>query len=451
MSAQQLPIIIIGAGLSGLATAWYLKKKGKKVTILEASDKIGGVIQTHKKEGFIFEQGPNTGILKYPEVVEMFEDLKDKCKLTIANEAVKRRFILHKGKWQQLPAGLIGGIKTPLFSWYDKFRLLGEPFRKPGNDPDETLADFVKRRMGKSFLEYAVDPFILGVYAGDPELLIPRHALPKLYNLEQEYGSFIGGAIKKQMKGTTEREKKATKEVFSVLGGLSGLINALAEEIGHENIQTAQKNINVTPVDRGFRVQSEQTSWTAEQVILTTGAHEIPSLLPWLQRNEQAAFTSLKYARVAEIALGFNHWKGCPLNGFGGLIPHKEERKLLGALFLSSFLPDRAPEGGALMTLFLGGVRNESLVDLPDEQLKEIVEEEVTDLFDLPDFTPDLFHISRYDHAIPQYGAESEARFATIRSLQKRYPGLYLAGNMRDGIGMADRIKQASDLAESIY
>ena len=450
MSTQESPIIIIGAGLSGLATAWYLKKNGHEVTLLEASDKIGGVIQTHKKDGFIFEQGPNTGVLKYPEVLEMFEDLKDKCKLVVANEAVKRRYILHKGKWQQLPSGLLGGIKTPLFSWYDKFRLLGEPFRKPGNNPDETLAQFVKRRMGKSFLEYAVDPFILGVYAGDPAFLIPRHALPKLYNLEQEYGSFIGGAIKKKIKGTSEREKKATKEVFSVLGGLSGLTNALAEEIGPEKIITAQKNIKVTPIDSGYQVQSDQNIWNTKKVIITTGAHEITSLLPWLRINEQAAFTSLKYARVAEIALGFKVWKGRALDGFGGLIPHKEERRLLGSLFLSSFLPDRAPNQGALMTLFLGGIRNEELVDLSDDQIKELVKEEVTDLFDLPDFTPDLFHISRYDHAIPQYGAESELRFATIRSVQERYPGLYLAGNMRDGIGMADRIKQASDLAASI-
>jgi len=450
MTSQQSPIIIIGAGLSGLATAWYLKKNGKKVLVLESSEKIGGVIQTIKKEGFIFEKGPNTGILKYPEVVELFEDLRDKCELTIANEAVKRRYILHKGKWQALPSGLWGGIRTPLFSWADKFRLLGEPFRKPGTNPDENLANFVKRRMGQSFLDYAVDPFILGVYAGDPELLIPRHALPKLYWLEQDFGSFIGGAIKKKMQGISEREKKATKQVFSVKGGLSGMIEALAEAIGRENIKTNIEGIRVNPMEKGFYVEANEQSWQCSNVVITAGAHQIPALLPWLTESEQAAFTSLQYARVVEVALGFKQWEGIPLNGFGGLIPHKEKRKLLGSLFLSSFLPDRAPKDGALMTLFLGGMRNDALVDLSDKEIKSTVEEEVTDLFNLPEFSPDLMHISRYQHAIPQYGIESELRFKTIENLQSRFPGLFLAGNMRDGIGMADRIKQANDVAKKI-
>lgn len=442
--------IIIGAGLTGLSLAYYLQKKGKEVMVIEKDTAPGGVIRTRRKNGFAFENGPNTGIIKYPEVAELFEELTGLCELEVANEAVKKRYILHKGDWEPLPSGLLGGIKTPLFSWKDKLRLLGEPFRKPGNNPDETLAELVKRRMGKSFLDYAVDPFILGVYAGDPDFLVPRHAFPKLYQLEQNYGSFIGGAIKKKFESSDERDKKATKEVFSVKGGLSGLIHALVKKIGDEHIFLNRKNVTVESKESGYLVKSECQSWEASRVIVTSGAHEIPSMLPFLSPDQKEAFLSLRYARVVEVVLGFKEWKGRPLDGFGGLIPHREGRKLLGALFLSSFLEGRAPEKGALLTLFLGGVRNDKLVDLPDGKIQQIVKEEMIDLFDLSDFDPDLLDISRYQHAIPQYGKESESRFKTIHEIEKQHPGLFLAGNQKDGIGMADRIKQAFDLAEKI-
>lgn len=450
MENNSARIIIIGAGLTGLSLAYYLRNKGNAVLVIEKDAKPGGVIQTRKKKGFVFENGPNTGIIKYPEVAELFEDLSGLCEAEIANEAVKKRYIFHKGEWKPLPSGLWGGIKTPLFSWKDKLRLLGEPLRKPGTNPDETLAELVKRRMGKSFLDYAVDPFILGVYAGDPELLVPRHALPKLYQLEQNYGSFIGGAIKKKFESSLERDKKATKEVFSVKGGLSELIYGLVKMIGEERIFFNQNKVTIEPKESSFLVNSEHRSLEASRVIVTSGAHEVPAMLPFLSSEEKKAFSSLQYARVVEVALGFKEWKGRPLDGFGGLIPHREGRKLLGALFLSSFLKDRAPEKGALLTLFLGGVRNDKMVDLSDEEIKQIVKDEMMDLFDLPDFDPDLLEISRYQHAIPQYGVESEDRFRTIQELEERFSGLFLAGNQRDGIGMADRIKQASDLAKKI-
>ena len=450
MQENKQDIIIIGAGLSGLALAYYLKKQGRNVKVLEKASQPGGVIQTIRKNGFVFEKGPNTGILKYPEVVDLLQDLDDDCELEIGDKAVKRRLILYRNRWKELPSGLLGGIRTPLFTWKDKFRLLGEPFRKPGTNPNETLEELVLRRMGKSFLNYAVDPFILGVYAGDPAKLIPRHALPKLYWLEQDYGSFIGGAIKKQRQGKTDEEKKATKDVFSIKGGLSNLIHALERKIGKTNIRYAQEGIRIEPQDNRFIIQSNNETLKAGQVILTGGAHEVPGLLPFLNEKEASTFRSLQHARVVEVALGFNEWKGIPLNAFGGLIPHVEGRKLLGALFLSSFLENRAPKAGALLTLFLGGVRNDQLVDLPDEEIKNIVEKEITELFQLPEFSPDLLHISRYQYAIPQYGIESEERLEVIRNMQEKYPGLIIAGNQRDGIGMADRIKQAADIAKKL-
>ncbi|MFA5535385.1 MAG: protoporphyrinogen oxidase, partial [Mariniphaga sp.] len=244
MNREKAKIAIAGAGLSGLTTAFYLKKAGVDFQVFDKNEKPGGVIQTHNENGFTYESGPNTGVLSRPEAAELFEELTNDCSLEIANEAAKARWIWKKDKWVPLPSGLAGGITTPLFSFADKLRILGEPFRKKGNNPNESLAQLVLRRMGKSFLDYAIDPFILGIYSGDPGKLVTRYAFPKLYRLEQDYGSFIKGSVKKARELKTERDKKATKEIFSAKNGLSNLIHALTKNIGEDRITLNYKDLH---------------------------------------------------------------------------------------------------------------------------------------------------------------------------------------------------------------
>jgi oxygen-dependent protoporphyrinogen oxidase len=448
-------IIIIGAGLTGLVTAFYLKKRGIPFLLMDKNPEPGGVIRTHCEDGFCFEAGPNTGVVSHPEVAELFEDLGDRCKLELANESAKKRLIWKNGKWEAIPSGLMGAIRTPLFTLKDKFRILGEPFRKPGTNPDETLSELVKRRMGQSFLDYAVDPFVKGVYAGDTEYLIPRYALPKLYRLEQEYGSFIGGSIKKKMREKDPRLKKATRKVFSVEGGLGNLISALVSACGSENILLHQKNIHVESyLKAGFRVyygaQGKEISLEAEKVITTTGSFPLPSLLPFIEKQVMDNINNLVYARVAEIAYGFKKWEGEPLDSFGGLVPSRENRDVLGILFPSAFLKNRAPAGGALLTTFMGGISKDHFLDLSEEELLRIASAEVQKMMQLSNFKPDLVHVFRYQYAIPQYGISTGERLQAIEESQKKYPGLIIAGNVRDGIGMADRIRQGVTTAMSI-
>jgi oxygen-dependent protoporphyrinogen oxidase len=307
--------------------------------------------------------------------------------------------------------------------------------------------------MGKSFLEYAVDPFILGVYAGDPGYLVPKYALPKLYNLEQNFGSFIGGSIKKGFQKKDEQAKKITRKVFSAKGGLSNLVNALHQSSGPGNFSFGVQDIKISRENGLYKITGNQNGnlieVSAKKVITTSGAHSLNSLLPFIEPSEISKIVNLKYARVIEVTLGFNNWKGRSLDGFGGLIPFKENRDVLGYLFLSSFLENKAPEGGALLTIFMGGVRKDSIVDLPDDKIKEIVARETIDLMQLSEFKPDLLKINRYTHAIPQYGADSGIRFETIEKIQKEHAGLFIGGNLRNGIGMADRIKQGKELAEN--
>ena len=455
--------VIIGAGLTGLTTAYYLKKAGWQVTILEKLMRTGGAIHTHRENGFVFESGPNTGMISHPEVAELFEDLGAEIKVEPANSQAKRRLIWKDGRWHPLPSGILEGIKTPLFAWKDKFKLLTEPFRKPGKNPNETLAQMVKRRMGKSFLDYAVDPFILGIYAGDPSHLVTRYALPKLYNLEQNYGSFIKGSFKKQSELLKEKKhnpelykyhKKASKKMFSMSGGLDILIKSLTEKFSDEEILLGCHDVSVCPAGENYTVKfqhhSEVCHIDSDVVITTTGAHDVPSILPFLREDEKEKITRLKYARVAQVAIGYKKWRGIPLRAFGGLVPSKENRDILGVLFLSAFLKNRAPEEGALISVFVGGVRNQDIVDLKDDEIIKMVMPELQRMMMVPEEAPDLIRIFRHNYAIPQYDESTGERLKTVTEIEEHFPDLLLGGNLRDGIGMADRIKQGVAMAKNM-
>ncbi len=438
-------IAIIGSGITGLTIAYYLKKAGIGFRIFEKSNHIGGVINTVSENGFLFETGPNSGTLSNTQTVRLFEELSDKFELELANNSAKKRLILKNNKWYALPSGLFSAVTTPLFSFKDKLRILGEPFRKPGNNPLETVSELVVRRLGKSFLDYAIDPFISGIYAGNPDYLVTKYALPKLYNLEQQYGSFIKGAIKKAKEPKTDIEKKVTKDIFSAKGGLIQIVNAIIKKIGTENIEL-NKSIGITKNDNFYLIDGQEYS----SVVSTVNASELPDLLTFADKNVLQDIVNTKYAKVTEITIGFKKWNGIKLDAFGGLIPSKEKKNILGLLFMSTLFKDRAPEGGALFTTFTGGTKKENLAELSEAELKEFLEPELKELLGLSEFKPDLFRAFKHKKAIAQYGADSEKRLAAIKKIERENKDLFLAGSIRDGVGLADRIKQATDIAEQI-
>lgn len=440
-------IAIIGGGLTGLALGHFLKKRDLDFTLFEQSNRVGGAIRTEEKAGFQFETGPSTGLMGSAELAELIEDLQ--CPINMADEQAKYRWIWKNNKWEVLPNGLLGGITTPLFSFADKVRLLGEAFRKPGNNPKETLADLVRRRMGKSFLNYAVDPFVSGIYAGNPETLITKYALPKLYQLEQKYGSFIGGTIKKSKEKKTMTEKKATRETFSFPHGLSELTDALALEL-KEHLVLQTQNLHTSPTPKGYHLNYNNTQKAFDIVISTIPGWAIPKVFPFLQKEKMQPISQLSYSPVVQVSVGFNHWQGIELKAFGGLIPSVENRQILGTLFLSSFLKNRTPQGGALLSVFLGGIRRPHFIEKSDEEISTIVESELCSLFQIKHWKPSLLEIRRHPQAIPQYDSSSEARCQAINELEAAHPGIILAGNIKDGISMSDRVKQAAQIAQRL-
>lgn len=453
MENKNTEVLIVGAGLTGLTLAYYLQKAGKKIVILDKTERVGGVIKTHKKNGFVFESGPNSGSLASVEMAELFEDLQGKCELETANPVSKNRWIWKNNAWHNLPSGFFSAISTPLFTFADKLRILGEPFRKKGTNPQESIGEMVIRRMGKSFLDYAINPFVGGIYAGDPLLLNTKYAFPKLYDLEQDYGSFIRGAIKKSRQAKSEREKKATKEVFSVKNGMQNLTDALSSEIIPESIYLKAEKVSVKPKNKSFEVKFVQNNETikiiAEKIITTVSAYELPNILPFVDNQLMQNISNLKYSKVAQALLAYKSWKGKPLNAFGGLVPAKENRKMLGILLPASCFSERTNPEGTILSVFMGGAAQPDIINKTDDEIKEIVLKEIQETLQCSQI-PDLFEIFRYPNAIAQYEANTQQRYEAIETIENTYKGLFLAGNIKDGIGMAHRVKQAKQLAEKI-
>ena len=447
---QQHEIVVIGAGLTGLSTAFHLHRQGRDVVILEKADRVGGQIHTYHENGFTFESGPNTGVVSFPEVAELFQMLEGSCQLEIARESSKRRLIWKGNRFHELPCSPVSAITTPLFRLSDKFRILGEPWRKKGTDPDEPVGALAARRLGKSFYEYAVDPFVSGVYAGDPMKLTTRYALPKLYNLEANYGSFIRGAIAKAKEPKTDRDRLATKKVFSAVGGLQRLVEALSKDL---RIITSSNNLKVMPTADGqwSCTYNGTEEIVCRKVVTTVGAYALPALLPFIPEAQMQKMSNLFYAPIIQVILGVKNARGLDFPAFGGLVPSKEQKRVLGILFPSSCFEQRCPDGGALYSYFIGGARHTDYLQKSDDEIREIALEAFHSMLKYPaDMQPDLLRIFRHEHAIPQYWSDSGERFATIEALQQQYPGLILAGNMRDGIGMGNRIHQGASIANSI-
>ncbi len=441
---------MIGAGLTGLSTAFHLHRQGRDVVILEKADRVGGQIHTYHENGFTFESGPNTGVVSFPEVAELFQMLEGSCQLEIARESSKRRLIWKGDRFHELPSSPVSAITTPLFRLSDKFRILGEPWRKKGTDPDEPVGALAARRLGKSFYEYAVDPFVSGVYAGDPMKLTTRYALPKLYNLEANYGSFIRGAIAKAKEPKTDRDRLATKKVFSAVGGLQRLVEALSKDL---RIITSANNLKVMPTADGqwSCTYNGTEEIVCRKVVTTVGAYALPALLPFIPEAQMQKMSNLFYAPIIQVILGVKNTCGLDFPAFGGLVPSKEQKRVLGILFPSSCFEQRCPDGGALYSYFIGGACHTDYLQKSDDEIREITLEAFHSMLKYPaDMQPDLLRIFRHEHAIPQYWSDSGERFATIEALQQQYPGLILAGNMRDGIGMGNRIHQGATIASSI-
>lgn len=444
-------IVIIGAGITGLATAHWLKKDGYNVNILEANSVVGGSMITEKENGYLIDFGPNSGLETSPLIKTLVDDLGIKDEFIYANKAGNKRYILRDNILHVLPMGLKDFVKTKLFSTKAKLRLALEPFIGKSKDGYyQSISDFVTRRLGREFLDYAINPFVAGVFAGDPDKLSVKSAFPKLYRLEELYGGLIKGTIK----GARERKKSGEKSkqnaaMFSFNDGMLALPNALYSELQNDIILNAAvtsviKDENIYKIT--FNNNGVETTLNADLVISTVPAFVASNIFGKMDSELGNHLNNIYYPPVLVLYLGYDKKViGHPLDGFGFLIPSKEKKKFLGALWSSVIFDDRAPDGKASFTLFVGGARSPELFSDDNKKLIDEVVQEFENLMRISgkhEFMKSKF----WNNAIPQYNIGYIEHANYFAKFEESNKGILLGGNYTGGISVGDCIKSSEVL-----
>lgn len=446
-------VLVVGAGISGLACAVWLERRGARVAVIEKNPVPGGAMVSVAEGGYLVETGPNSALETTPLFAELFAAAGVEADKVAANPQSSKRFILRGGKLVALPMSPPAFLATPLFSLGAKLRLLREPFIGRG-EGEETVAEFVRRRLGWEFLDYAINPFVAGVYAGDPERLSVPAAFPRLAELEQKYGSLIRG----QIQGARERRRRAEKSkqsapMFSFRGGMGTLPKALAARLSDVRLGVAAESVERAAA--GYRVRGrdaagQPTEAAARCVVLAMPAHVTGTLVAPLAPDAADALAGIEYPPVAVVATAYRREPGMhPLDGFGFLIPAKENRRILGTLFSSTLFPGRAPEGRVLLTSFVGGMRQPDLARKSESELVAMVAAEQRELLGCP-ATPEFARVTFWPKAIPQYAPGHLQRMARLARAEEELPGLFFCANYRGGISVGDCVKSAHAMAERV-
>lgn len=456
MNASKLPIWIIGGGISGLATAWFLHQRGVPVRLLESRGQAGGNLRTSHQQGYLIEHGPNSTLQKVGDPEDALGRLITALELDPqrlpANAKASRRYIQRNRRLLPLPTSPLAFLRTSVFSWPAKLRLLAEPWIGKGMD-EETIATFVRRRLGQEFLDYAVDPFISGVYAGNPSLLSVQAAVPKIYALERDHGSLIRGAL------ATGKARKAAGmpqgSLISFTDGMETLPRAIANRLPPGSLRTDTRVVAIAPEGQGqWRVSWQQKGLSGQElgrgVILAVPAPVAADLLQPLDATAHRLLQAIPYAPIAAIALGYLREQVThPLDGFGFLVPRREHLNLLGTLFSSTLFPGRAEAGKVLLTNFIGGAGNTEVLEQNDTDLVALVARELANCLGISG-APEFIHLTRYTQAIPQYTLGHLERIGELDRILAQYPGLSCRANWRDGISVADCVRQAEKTAQRL-
>ncbi|MDT8322714.1 MAG: protoporphyrinogen oxidase [Bacteroidota bacterium] len=451
-------VIVIGSGISGLTCACRLQEAGRRVLVLEKAPRFGGAIRSAREGEWLIEAGPNSTLETTPLLTALIRDAGVENKKLYASDASKNRYILRDGTLRPLPMSPPAFLATKLFSTGAKLALFAEPFRRPSPpDAKETVSEFVRRRLGQEFLDYAINPFVAGVYAGDPDLLSVRAAFPKLFALEQKYGSLIKGQIRgaKERKRSGETEKQ-TARMFSFVDGMQTLTDALAAQLPQKLHSVEVHDMRPITDDSGARWQvsaqhaGEEKSFTAATLILATPAAAAGRLSTGFAPQLASTLGGIPYPAVAEVITGFAPSGDMhPLDGFGFLVPKVENRRILGTIFSSTIFSHRAPAGHVHLTTFIGGMRQpEEALKSEDDILRTALEEQRALLG--TSMTPAFHYVTAWKHAIPQYVEGHLDRMAEVDAVEAAHPGLHYCANYRGGISVGDCVKSAHAVVEKI-
>ena len=442
--------IIVGGGISGLSLAYFLLKRNPELDLklIEAEKRAGGKIITEKVSGFLCEGGVNGFLSNKPSTIKLAQELN--IEPVKGSESAKKRYILIDGKLTEVPSNPLKFFLSSLLSFSGKIRMIREYFIPPlKEEKDESVEEFVSRRVGREFYEKLIDPMSTGIYAGDSSRMSMKSCFPKVYFLEKKYGGLIKGllALKKERKDVKAQPETV---LMSFKGGMLELINSLESKLEGKIIKG--KKVTGCIYENGpYRVFLESGETIAtKKIIFACPAHETAQIVKDFDKELSDILNSIPYPPLSVVALGFKREQiGFGIDLYGFLVPYREKRKILGTLFDSSIFPNRAPEGYVLLRSMIGGRRTPELALLPDEKLIDLALSELREIIKIKG-EPKFIKIFRWERAIPQYEVGHEEKLKRINQILEKYPGLYLTGNAYRGVSVNDCIENSLNLSEKI-
>lgn len=456
-------IVIIGGGITGLSAAHRIIEIQKEnnldleILLIEKSDKLGGAISTIEKDGFLIEEGPDMFFTKRPWALNLSKRLDLDQDLIETNEKKRGTFVLWQKRLVPVPEGflmlapskILPFLKTSLFSWQGKLRMLMDLFISKKEVDDESLASFVRRRFGNEALERIAQPMIGGVYTADPEKLSLRATMPQFLELEEKYGSVI--------KGMSYNEKENEGDIgaryshfLSFKNGMGTLINTIESKLPENSVSLGETVKRITPSDQGWKVLTQKRTIDASAIIITTPSYHAASLIQNFDPSLGSDLSSIEYASSAVIILAYKREDiSHDLNGFGFVVPDIENSNLIACSFSSIKFEGRAPRGYVLLRAFVGGALNPGICDLEDTILIQEAEKEVSQILGISS-APEFTILKRYPEAMPQYHVGHLQIVEKIKEKLNRHQCLEIAGNAYSGVGIPDCVHSGEQAAEGI-
>lgn len=458
-------IAIVGAGISGLATACAIEEYASQAELdvstllIEKQERSGGKIWSIKEEGYLCEWGPNGFLDNKPMTLDLCQRLQIQDRLLRSNDNARKRFIYSERTLHRLPENGPSFLASKLISWPGKLRLAAEmviPKRQDASD--ETLAEFGRRRLGKEALDKLISPMVSGIFAGDPETMSLKSCFPRIHQLEQEYGGLIRAMLRLAKK--KRAEVKAGKAVASAAGpggvltsftgGIQELTDAAMATLRAE-VVSGQGVERIDQKEGGFVLHlSDGRQLEAEMVVTATPSYAVARMLAAANPQAAAVLRQIPYATMNVICFGYQREKiPQDLDGFGYLIPKAEGCHTLGTLWDSSIFPNRAPEGHVLLRSMMGGATNAAAIELSED---EVVGRTAADLKQIMGLTqpPDFIRVFRHPQAIPQYTRGHGERLQQLDQALQATPGLFVTGNAFYGVGLNDCVNAANQTAGRI-
>lgn len=452
--------VVVGGGMSGLAAALRFHERGWGVTVLESANRLGGAIETHRRDGFLMEAGPDSFITEKPAALALIRRLGLEEGVIGTNPALRRSFILSRGKLVPIPEGFyllaptnpVSFMLSPLLSWTGKIQAMADLWLpRGGTGEDESLASFVRRRFGTEMFDRLAQPLVAGIYTADAEKLSLRATFPRFLDLESKYRSVILGlriAMKARGAGAASGARYG---LFATMrDGLDRLVDAVVAKLPGDAIRMNHPVSAIVRDGSGWRVQAPGAPFSADAVVLALPGHVTASLLDPLDAASAALLRTVPYASSVTVNIAYprsaiRH----PLDGFGYVVPQIEKRRVLACTFSNVKFPVRAPADTALLRVFMGGATDPGAVERTDDDIRSAALADVGETLGITGH-PMFALVHRHRGSMPQYEPGHVGRMADLRGRIRNLPGLALAGNAFAGIGLPDVIASGESAADEL-